>query len=169
MGTVPELDDLLEEGLRVVICGTAASRESAIRRQYYAGPGNRFWDVLAETGLTPIRLSPAEYRRLIEFGIGLTDVVKDQSGMDHELVVREGQGREVLDRIRVHAPAVLCFNGKRAAQETLGVRKVPYGPIPEPVGGTRLFVAPSTSAAARRWWDADIWRELADLVPPLPR
>ncbi|MCH7533652.1 MAG: hypothetical protein IID07_11960 [Gemmatimonadetes bacterium] len=31
-------------------------------------------------------------------------------------------------------------------------------------GATRLFVAPSTSAAARRWWDGGVWEGLAGLV-----
>ena len=69
-----KLEDLLSPGLDLVVCGTAASPVSAERGQYYAGPGNRFWSVLEETGLTPRRLQPSEYRSLLELGIGLTDV-----------------------------------------------------------------------------------------------
>ena len=50
------LPDRLQAGLRLVLCGTAAGRVSALRGQYYAGPGNLFWPLLAETGLTPRRL-----------------------------------------------------------------------------------------------------------------
>ena len=50
-----KLQDLLSPGLDLVVCGTAASSVSAEKGQYYAGPGNRLWSVLAETGLTPRR------------------------------------------------------------------------------------------------------------------
>src|SRR5882672_9978757 len=65
------LPDLLVPGLTLVFCGTAPSSVSAARRAYYAGPGNRFWSILAETGLTPRRLEPEEYGLLPQFGIGL--------------------------------------------------------------------------------------------------
>ena len=66
---------LLRPGLDLVICGTAAGSEFARRGQYYAGPGNRFWPVLHETGLTDRLLNPSEFGRLPDYGIGLTDVV----------------------------------------------------------------------------------------------
>ena len=60
MNPSAKLEDLLKPGLDLVVCGTAASSISAERGQYYAGPGNRFWSVLEETGLTPRRLQPSE-------------------------------------------------------------------------------------------------------------
>lgn len=136
---------------------------SAERGQYYAGPGNRFWSVLEETGLTPCLLHPSEYRSLLEHGIGLTDVVKDQAGMDIEIDFPE-PGVRVEHRLRPHSPRFLCFNGKRATSEALGRQRVSYGIQSNVFGSTRLFVAPSTSAAARRWWDIGFWQQLADLV-----
>src|SRR4051794_24990543 len=82
---LPVLPDVLRRDLRVVFCGTAAGTTSARRREYYAGRGNRFWTILHETGLTPRRLRPAEFRDLVTYGIGLTDVCKTQDGMDREL------------------------------------------------------------------------------------
>jgi TDG/mug DNA glycosylase family protein len=66
--------------------------------------------------------------------------------------------------LRPHAPRILCFNGKRAAREALRQKKVQFGLQPTTFGRTLLFVAPSTSAAARRWWDLKVWEELAELV-----
>lgn len=157
------LPDLLRPGLEVVFCGTAAGAVSAAKRQYYAGPGNRFWSVLAETGLTTRELAPSEFERLLEFGIGLTDVVKKQSGADVDIDFR-GEESDLADRIGPHAPRYMCFNGKRAAKEALGRKRVGYGLQPERFGTTLLFVAPSTSAAARRYWDVGPWHELARLV-----
>ena len=158
-----KLQDLLSHGLDLVVCGTAASFVSAERGQYYAGPGNGFWWVLEETGLTPRRLQPSEYRSLLEHGIGLTDVVKNQAGVDNGINF-PGHGAALEPRLRPHSPRFLCFNGKRAALETLDLKRVPYGLQSTTFGSTRLFVAPSTSAAARRWWDIRVWQQLADLV-----
>ena len=157
------LPDLLRPGLNLVVCGTAASSESATRGQYYAGPGNRFWTVLYEIGLTDRLLDPSEFGLLPDYGIGLTDIVKDQDGMDSEIDFKNA-GTLLRQRLDFSAPRYLCFNGKRAAREALGSKKVAYGPQGESFGPTRLFVAPSTSAAARRWWDAAAWGELARLV-----
>lgn len=159
----PALDEVLRPDLNLVICGTAASKVSAAKRQYYAGPGNRFWEVLAATGLTPHLLDPSEFREVLKFGIGLTDVVKDQSGMDASITFG-GQGASLETRIQPLAPRFLCFNGKRAAMEALDEKRVSYGLQSPTFGGTHLFVAPSTSAAARRWWDTGPWEELAERV-----
>jgi len=158
------LDDLLAPDLAVVFCGSAAGRRSAQLKQYYAGPGNKFWRTLAAVGLTPRQLAPAEYRLLLDFGIGLTDLVKQQSGADHEIEFRRA-GREELERkLERWRPRFLCFNGKRAACEFLRRREIGYGLRPERVGDTRLFVAPSTSGAANAAWDPARWQKLADLV-----
>ncbi len=57
-------------------------------------------------------------------------------------------------------PRIVAFTSKRTAGEFLG-RPVEYGLQPEQVGSTMLFVLPSPSGAARRWWDVSYWRELA--------
>ena len=57
----------------LVIYGTAAGERSAKFGAYYAGPGNKFWRVLYEVGLTPDRaLRPSEFRELLSYGIGLS-------------------------------------------------------------------------------------------------
>lgn len=82
------LNDVLEVGLKLVVCGTAAGAESASCGVYYASPANRFWSVLSEVGLTPPRLEPSEFRELLHFGIGLTDVTKDQAGPDASIDIQ---------------------------------------------------------------------------------
>lgn len=158
------LRDLLAEGLDLVVCGSAAGRRSAQLGLYYAGPGNKFWRTLARVGLTPRPLSPAEYRLLLGYGIGLTDLVKHQSGGDHEIDFRDAGRRELERKLARSRPLFLCFNGKRAAREFLGRREVEYGLQPEQVGGTRLFIAPSTSGAANASWDPTHWQTLAGLI-----
>ena len=76
------LPDLIEPGLTTIFCGSAASSASARLGAYYAGPGNRFWTVLHESGLTPHLFAPAEFQELLSLGIGLTDLAKHEAGMD---------------------------------------------------------------------------------------
>lgn len=154
------LPDVLRPGLRVVFCGTAASAASARARAYYAGPGNAFWATLHSIGLTPLRLAPAEYMRLPELGIGLTDVCKVLHGSDEEVGTVEFDVAGLEARIAAVEPANLAFNGKNAARATLE-RDVDYGPQDERIGGATVWVLPSTSGAARRFWDIEPWRELA--------
>ena len=149
----------------MVFCGTAAGTASARARAYYAGPGNAFWATLEEIGLTPRRLVPSQYRELLRFGIGLTDICKTRSGSDREVGGRAFDVRRLESLLARHAPGFVAFNGKNAARAALG-HSVDYGEQPERLGGTRAFVLPSTSGAARGHWDIAPWRELARLLPP---
>jgi double-stranded uracil-DNA glycosylase len=80
------LPDVIEPALDVVFCGTAAGKVSAEQEAYYAHPNNKFWKVLFESGLTARRLKPHEFRRVLEFQIGLTDMCKDVYGSDNEII-----------------------------------------------------------------------------------
>jgi TDG/mug DNA glycosylase family protein len=126
----------------------------------YAGPGNRFWWVLHETGLTPRELRPDEFRDLPRFGMGLTDVAKFASGSDSSLARADFDAASVVDKVEQYAPRILAFVGKRAAREVLG-RRVAYGPQGVTIGVSDVCVVPSTSGAARGAWDIGPWRELA--------
>ena len=70
------LPDLLGRRLDLVICGTAAGRHSASASAYYADSSNRLRWIPHEVGLTPRKLVPEEFRVLLEFAIGLTDLAK---------------------------------------------------------------------------------------------
>ena len=79
------LPDLLANNLNLVIVGLAAGRASANRQLYYAGPGNCFWRTLYEVGLTPVELRLDDYPKLLDYGIGLTDLEKGACGADSNL------------------------------------------------------------------------------------
>jgi TDG/mug DNA glycosylase family protein len=154
------LPDILRPGLRIVFCGTAAGSASARARAYYAGPGNSFWATLHATGLTPVQLSPGEYERLPEFGLGLTDVCKVLHGSDEEVGTAEFDVSGLQARIAAAEPDNLAFNGKNAARAALE-RNIDYGLQEERIGGAPVWVLPSTSGAARKFWSVEPWHELA--------
>jgi TDG/mug DNA glycosylase family protein len=154
------LPDVLSPGLAVVFCGTAPGTASAVAGAYYAKPGNAFWETLHAVGLTPVRLQPPEFRRAPEFGIGLTDLCKVRHGSDEEIGTAHFDVDGLTAKIAGVEPARLAFNGKNPAQGALE-RRVDYGIQPEQIGGAEVWVLPSTSGRARRFWDVEPWRALA--------
>jgi double-stranded uracil-DNA glycosylase len=163
MASAPILPDVLQPGLRLVFCGTAAGRRSAEERAYYAHPGNLFWRTLHDVGLTPRRLAPDEFRRLPEWGIGLTDLAKFHSGNDDQLPGGAFDATGLRHRIERVQPEVLAFTSKNAARAALGGR-IDYGWQETRFGPTRLFALPSPSGQARGHWDRDWWQRLAEAV-----
>jgi TDG/mug DNA glycosylase family protein len=159
----PVLPDLLAPGLRLVICGSAAGTVSAMRGAYYAHPQNRFWPILAATGLTPRRFAPEEYPALLDLRIGLTDIAKFVFGADSTLPRGSSDPVALGERLRATRPALLAFNGKRAAEAFLG-RPLPYGPVDPPPGLPPIHVLPSTSPLAVRFWSPDPWFAMAAAV-----
>ncbi len=158
------LNDLLSRNLKLVICGTAAGTSSAQRNQYYAGRGNKIWKALFEVGLTDAILEPSDYGRLLDFKIGLTDIVKGQSGMDSAIDFKQANIIEFENKIIDIKPKMVCFNGKKAAQVYFQTKNIDFGLQTKRIGECRIYVAPSTSGAANRFWDFDTWRHLAELV-----
>ena len=161
------LPDLLEQGLTTIFCGSAVGAASARLGAPYAGPGNKFWPMLAETGLTPARVTPADYCVLTQYGIGLTDINKIESGADSDLTAGGDDAAALGGKIETFRPRLLAFTAKRPAQVFLRAlfdqRSVDYGPQANKAGGTEIFVLPSPSGLAQRWWDGQWWHRLAAL------
>ncbi len=155
------LPDLLDDGLALVFCGTAAGRRSAAEQAYYAHPGNLFWRTLFDAGLTPQLLPPMAYPQLLLHGIGLTDLAKHHAGNDDELPRDAFDVPALMARIERHHPQLLAFTSKNAARAALG-HAVSYGLQEEAWGTTRLFVLPSPSGQARGHWQLEPWRALAE-------
>lgn len=160
----PILPDVLPPGLRLVICGTAPGTRSARDQAYYAHPQNEFWGVLHRGGVTPRRFAAHQYRDLPRYGVGLTDICKHVFGPDSAMVRDDFNPEGLARRIEAAAPGILAFNGKFSAKHFLRRAAVSYGLLPETIGATKLYVAPSTSKLARRYWDEAIWMNLLRLA-----
>jgi len=109
-------------------------------------------------------LQPVEYERLLDYGIGLADIVKNVYGNDDVLSRDSFDVQGLRRKIEKYAPKAVAFNGKWAAKIFLGRREVEYGVQAETVGTTVLFVLPSTSGATRGHWDERHWADLAKHV-----
>ena len=118
--------------------------------------------MLHSVGLTPAVLAPAEFRGVLAYGIGLTDIVKTTFGPDSGLKPGDFDREGLRRRIETFQPRVLAFNGKRSASAFLG-GPVDYGyQADRDIGATRIYVAPSTSGAARGFWNEEYWRRVAE-------
>jgi TDG/mug DNA glycosylase family protein len=161
--TQPVLPDLLADGLAIVFCGTAPGTVSAARGHYYAHPQNKFWRTLYEIGLTPRLLAPSEYTKLLQFGIGLTDIAKTDWGMDKELP-RGALGKDAIaslrERIARHSPRILAFTSLTGGRKFVGSRAV-FGLQADTIGCTHIWILPSPSPAAHWNWDPKPWHALA--------
>ena len=146
-----------------MFCGTAPGTRSARDGAYYAHPGNYFWRTLFEVGLTPVRLLPSEFRRVLEFGIGLTDVAKHHFGSDAELPRGAFDADTLHRKVARYRPRIVAFTSKNAARAGLnaGSRNPDYGEQAGRIANSRVFVLPSPSGQARGFWDIRPWRKLA--------
>ena len=159
------LPDVLDHGLILLFCGTAASEVSARVGAYYANPTNAFWPTLHLAGMTRRRLHPTDFRELLDLKIGLTDLVKDASGSDRSLHWRDNQREQLSGKIYRYQPQILAFTSKTAWRRWKGLSArmaVSYGWQDEMLGRTAFYVLPSPSGAARGYWDVAPWRELGD-------
>jgi TDG/mug DNA glycosylase family protein len=157
------LPDHLRPGLKLVFCGTAAGRQSALSRAYYAHSQNKFWKTLHDVGLTPRLFPPHDYEKLWDLGIGLTDIAKYSFGMDHQLP-KDALGPAAVAvlkaRIRKVRPALLAFTSLNGGRKVMGPRAT-AGEQPEGLGETRVFILPSPSPLAANHWDIAPWHALA--------
>ena len=142
----PDLPDYLRPGLRLVFVGFNPGERSARIGHYYAGRGNQFWNFLSESGLTPDHLKPEDDHRMLEFGFGLTDIVKRWSTSISGLSkVDLRHGLPVLkSKLLQAAPAAIAFNGKTGFGWFQG-SKAELGAQSSLFGSSRIYVLPSTS------------------------
>ena len=164
------LPDRLRPGLKLVFCGTAAGRQSALQQAYYAHRQNKFWTTLYKTRLTPSLFQPQDYEKLWELGIGLTDIAKHVYGMDHQLP-RDALGPDAIAalkaRIAKAQPRILAFTSLNGGRKVMGASAA-AGEQAERLGETRVFILPSPSPLAANHWDIGPWQALAKAVRRLP-
>ncbi len=127
-------------------------RYSAASGHHFAGPGDHFWRLLADAGLTPRRLAPPEDVLLTTLGLGVTNIVARPSPGADDLSLGElARGGERLRReVAATAPAFVCLLGKEVYRHYAGLgpsASISWGlQARETVTGVREFVAPNPSS-----------------------
>ncbi|XP_037955882.1 uncharacterized protein LOC119685616 isoform X2 [Teleopsis dalmanni] len=144
------LPDHLCDNLDIVIIGINPGLFAAYKGHHYAGPGNHFWKCLYLSGLTEEQMSADEDYKLIECGIGFTNMVQRATKGSADLTrkeIKEGS-KILLDKLQKFRPKIAVFNGKLIFEVFSGKKEFHFGRQPECVDGTNtyIWVMPSSSA-----------------------
>jgi double-stranded uracil-DNA glycosylase len=191
------LGDILTPKPRVLFVGINPSLRSEAVGHHFASPGNPFWRLLYAARLVPVELTHTEDRRLVEFGLALTNLCPRATRAAAELDREEIQRgkRRLVAKVRRLRPEVVAFVGvsiyrefsREFASDFSG--KVPSearrklaaeaavagaGAKTELFCGARVFVLPNPSglnASFPGFKDKLVWferlREFIDSRPPL--
>jgi double-stranded uracil-DNA glycosylase len=140
------LPDFLRKGMKLIVVGANPGDRSARVGHYYAGRANQFWPMMYASGVIPEPLAYADDRRILEFGIGMTDLVKRPTREFEEIERQEfAEGRVLLARkLDEFRPRVIAFNGKMVYEKFAG-RPCKLGLQKDRLYGAQVFVLPSTS------------------------
>lgn len=143
-GAVP---DLVDERVRLLLVGINPGLRSAELGCHFARPGNRFWPALHAAGITPRRLSPHEQHLLLEYGIGITNLVPRATARADALAAHELRAGAIrleglVARVRPRVVAVLGLTAYRAA---FGLDEATAGPQAQRLAGAALWVLPNPS------------------------
>ena len=164
--------DIVRPGLRVIIAGTIAAWDRAEQEHYHAGAGNKFWVLLHESGLVPELLAPEQERRVLEFGVGLTDLVRTERSPPGEPPRFDVPSFHRL--VRRARPQALAWVSKTAAgsyARAAGERAPRgYGQLSWTVAGVPAFVLPGPSGANNGMplpLRIALWADLVDFLDTL--
>jgi TDG/mug DNA glycosylase family protein len=156
------LKDRIKPGVRVLFVGINPGVRSALTGHHFAGFSNRFWRLLAESGLVPQLMTYEEDYRFPEFGYGITNLVPRPSpGIDDLSPAEYVAGWKALERkIRRYRPEVVALVGvtlyraiepliagevDRKTRAAMRSRAIALGAQPATIHGARIFVLPNPS------------------------
>ena len=118
------LPDRVGPRLRVLLVGINPGLRSAAVGHHFAGPSNRFWTLLHESGLIADRLTFRDDRSLPGIGLGLTNLVSrptaGSADLNRDDFVR---GERILRRkVRRLRPRIVAFVGVTLVRALEGAR-----------------------------------------------
>jgi len=146
-----ELPDIIAKGLDVLFCGINPGMSAAVAGHHFVGRSNRFWRVLHRAGFTPGEIAPQDDRTLLDYGCGITAVVKrptvgaDELSSEEFIAAAAGFGR----KISLYRPRFVAFLGKPAYAGMIGRRDIGWGRQAERMHGAVVWVLPNPSGRNR--------------------
>src|SRR5438094_4289982 len=107
------LRDRIRADLRVLFVGINPGVRSAMTGHHFAGYSNRFWKLVADSGLVPEPLTYKDDDRLPEWGFGITNLIARPSPGINDLRPAEYiDAWKVLEsKIRRYHPQTVAFVG----------------------------------------------------------
>jgi double-stranded uracil-DNA glycosylase len=132
----------------VLLVGINPGIRSATIGHHFAGPSNRFWKLLYESGLVPEAIGTEQDRRLPEWGYGVTNLVaRATPGIDTLRPDEYVAGARVLRRkVRRWKPRIVAFVGVSLYRAIFAKRgPITLGLQQETFESARVFVLPNPS------------------------
>jgi TDG/mug DNA glycosylase family protein len=164
------IEDVIAPGLRVLFCGINPGLYSGATGCHFARPGNRFWPALHNSGFTPRLLAPAEQDKLLELGLGVTNVVARATARADELTQTElrAGGVELVRKVAKYQPRWLAVVGITAYRTAFGHPKATAGRQLEHLGRTRVWLLPNPSGLNAHWTPTMLTEEFNRLRTAAP-
>lgn len=156
---------MIAPDLDVLFCGINPGLYSGATGHHFARPGNRFWPALHASGFTPRTLHPWEERELLDYGLGITNMVARTTPVATELTRDEYiAGRRRLERkVRKYRPRWLGVVGIAAYRTGFERPNAVIGEQPERIGDTRIWLLPNPSGLNANHQPADLARIFGEL------
>jgi len=157
--------DLIAPGLAVLFCGINPGLYSAATGHHFARPGNRFWPALRAAGLTDELLRPWEESRLLELGLGITNLVPRATAAADQLTreeLRRGRIR-LAAKVRRYRPRCVAVLGIGAYRTAFDRPRAVIGLQPEAFGASALWVLPNPSGLNANHQLPDLARAFREL------
>jgi TDG/mug DNA glycosylase family protein len=157
--------DVIAPDLGVLFCGINPGLWTAYTGHHFAGPGNRFWKALHVGGFTPRVLAPGEKRELLQWGLGITNVVPRATATAAELEAHEyvAGGKRLVAKVKRYRPRALAVLGVGAFKAAFGHGGVTVGEQEERIGATRVWVLPNPSGLNQNYSLAQMGKLFAEL------
>lgn len=146
-----ELPDIIARHLKVLFCGINPGMTAATAGHHFVSRSNRFWRVMHLAGFTPEEIQPQHDRTILEYGYGLTTVVRRPTASADQLAREEfaAAAAGFARKIKHQAPRFVAFLGKAAYAELSGQRDIAWGPQPARMEGAAVWVLPNPSGRNR--------------------
>jgi TDG/mug DNA glycosylase family protein len=148
--TIP---DVSAPDLRVLFCGINPGLASGALGQHFARPGNRFWKVLHASGFTDRLVAPSEQHLLLDYGIGITNLVAVTSRAASDLSAAQLRaGAAALERkVATLQPRFVAVLGMQAYRTAFGRPGATIGRQPEDLAESGLWLLPNPSGLQARY------------------
>lgn len=150
--------DIIAPDLKVLFCGINPSVYSAVVGHHFARPGNRFWPALYNGGLVPRLMRPDEDEKLLDYGLGVTNVAARATVAATDLTRTELRAGAPLlvEKIETFRPAWLAILGIGAYRVAFDEAQAVIGRQERMIGQTKVWVLPNPSGLNAHYPPAEL-------------
>jgi TDG/mug DNA glycosylase family protein len=157
--------DVIDHGLRVLFVGINPGLYSAATGHHFGRPGIRFWPAMHAGGFTPRVLSPFEETRLLDYGLGITNIIGRATATADELTRPELQqaAKRLERKVWRYGPRFVALLGLTSYRAAFGRPRAVLGRQPESLAGATLWLLPNPSGLNAHHQPADLARLFKEL------